>query len=285
VPAFQSTILIFDAHVAFEEAPELQWPEVHAPDAVIDFFKPHVVLGGMAKNLCDLRFAIRRNDGYLSNVWRLWITRPGDVYLGVRSHSGIWKYSFHTSGICRSAFTKEKETPATMKDRAMSKWKRAEAPLPGTGGASRVAWLAFPTDYLSRPIARPTKDIVWIPAAPRSRATFIEVAFTRESTAAVEGALQSRGERVLLKYVALPTAESLIVMHYEGEWENRDLTSPHGAGSVFPEVVFSQDDPLQLGRPVRMCFGPPPNDGDALVLQEIGGHCKNDEAVNSSIET
>jgi hypothetical protein len=226
----------------------------------------------MAKNLSSLRFAVRRSDGYSSSVWRLWVTRPGDVYLGVRSHAGIWKYSFHTSGLCRSAFTKQYGKPTTMTDRAMSKWRRTKTPTSGHGRASRAAWLAFPTDYLSRLVRAGTNGIEWIRAAPQNRATFVEVAFTCESVSAVETALLARGERLLLKYVPLPIAESLIVMYYYGEWNNQDLTSPPGPGSIFPELVFSQHDSLRLGRPIRILFGPSPSDGDALVLQELGGH-------------
>jgi len=165
-----------------------------------------------------------------------------------------------------------------MTDRAMSKWKRAKTPTAGHGGESRVAWLAFPTDYLSlsRLVSAQTEGIEWIRAAPQSRATFVEIAFTCESISAVESALMARGERLLLKYVSLPIAESLIVMYYYGEWHNRDLTSPPGPGSIFPELVFSQHDPLRLGRPIRILFGPSPSDGDALVLEELGGHRRQD---------
>jgi len=51
VPAFQFTIRILDPHVAFEEAPELQRPEVHGPDAVIDFFEPHVFPGADGRDI------------------------------------------------------------------------------------------------------------------------------------------------------------------------------------------------------------------------------------------
>ena len=42
-------------------------------------------------------------------------------------------------------------------------------------------------------------------------------------------------------------------------------------GSFFTDLLFSADDPDDTGRPVRIRFGPQPKDGDALVLQELGG--------------
>lgn len=75
----------------------------------------------MAKNIADLRFAIKNSSGLVSSIWRLWATRHGDVYLATRSMAKIEKFSFHKSGICRSAFTNEHGTPQTMTDRVMFK--------------------------------------------------------------------------------------------------------------------------------------------------------------------
>src|SRR3990170_958990 len=125
----------------------------------------------MTKNLYNLRFGVKSEDGYISNIWRLWITSPGDVYLTTRGMGGIEKYSFHQSGVCRSAFTKEYGTPSAMSDRAIFKWRRAETQPANSGRASRVAWIAFPTDFLSRITESSGKDIIWIPAASPGGAT------------------------------------------------------------------------------------------------------------------
>ena len=131
----------------------------------------------MAKNLLNIRFAVRRPDNYISSLWRLWATRHGDVYLAVRSHAGVAKYSFHQSGICRSAFTKEYGTPKKMNDRAVFEWKRVETPI-NSENASRVAWIAFPTDFLSREIKKEQKNVTWVSAAPKGGATYFELAYT-----------------------------------------------------------------------------------------------------------
>jgi len=224
----------------------------------------------MGKNLFDLRFTIEGEDGFRSSQWRLWITSLGDVYLTTRGMGGIQKYSFHQSGICRSAFTKEHGTPSTMQDRAICKWKRAQTPQSGIGGASRVAWLAFPTDFLSRTTA-PTKKTVQINAAPPGGSTYLELGYTLESEEFV-GAAFRESQRRLHSYTLLPSGEAFFITSYHSDWENKDLNSPSGEGSVFPDLLFSANDPLDTGRPIRIFFGPTPKDGDALVLQELGGY-------------
>ena len=224
----------------------------------------------MAKNLADLRFAIRSSIGHVSSVWRLWVTRHGDVYLATRGMAKIEKYSFHKSGICRSSFTKEYGTPTTLTDRAMFKWKRLATPADGEGRASRVAWLGFPTDYLSRQFKSSTEEVVWIEAAPAGGATYVEIAYTFESEESVRKALDEGQERNLVTYVELPGDEALFVDYYHSDWDNKDLKMP-GNGEV-ADLVFSPRDPNNTGRPIRIRLGPAPSDGNALVLQELGGY-------------
>lgn len=230
----------------------------------------------MSKNLFDLRFAIRRDDGFISSIWRLWITSPGDVYLRTGKVGGIEKYSFHKTGICRSAFTSEYiekyGTPASIPDRAMFEWNRSATPEVNSGKASRVAWIAFPTDYLSRNNQQPQKTITWIDAAPSGRATFIELSYTAETEEFVVNAYKTQNERRLISYTQLPTNEAFVASYYHGEWENKDVRSQAKGASGFHNIFFSADDPRDTGRPVRIRFGPKPKHGDALVLQELGGY-------------
>jgi hypothetical protein len=37
------------------------------------------------------------------------------------------------------------------------------------------------------------------------------------------------------------------------------------------DILFSADDPLITGRPLRHRFGPAPKDGEAVLLLEMGG--------------
>jgi hypothetical protein len=223
----------------------------------------------MGKNLFDLRFVVERADGLRSLPWRLWVTSSGDVYLTTRRMGGIQKFSFHVSGVCRGAFTKEHGAPANMPDRAMFKWRRAQTPTAGQGGASRVAWIAYPSDYLSR-TASPVAKTERFAAAPAGGATYVEIAYTLESEAFVHQAFKANS-RCLHSFTRLPNGEAVFVSWYHGDWENNDVKSHPAPDSVFPELLFSATNQQNEGRPIRMLFGPLPKDGDALVLQELGG--------------
>jgi hypothetical protein len=222
----------------------------------------------MGKNLSDLRFAVRASSGQRSSTWRFWVTPHGDVYLAMQAMAGVWKYSFHASGICRSAFTSAHGVPPTMLDRAMIKWRRQ--PTPDVGGTTcRVAWLAFPTDYLSTAVKADAKAVAWIDAAPAGGATYVSFEFSREPTATIEAAVRQAQEYRLLASVALPSGETMFARSYSSDWKNNDLTMPDGQGS---DLVFSQYDPDATGRPIRMVFGPAPLDGASLHVQELGGY-------------
>lgn len=110
-----------------------------------------------------------------------------------------------------------------------------------------------------------------IAAAPPGGATYLELAYTKESREHVLSVFEGN-LRCLHSYSELPSGEAFFVSSYHSDWENNDLRSPPAKGSVFGELLFSANDPAGTGRPVRLLFGPTPRDGDALVLQELGGY-------------
>jgi hypothetical protein len=227
----------------------------------------------MAKNLADLRFGIQDSLGMRSCIWRLWVTQSGDVYLANRTMAGIDKYSFHQSGICRSAFTSEHGIPSAMTDRAIFKWRRASTPAVGDEGIAQVAVFSFPTDYLSRPTNQNTDGVTWITAAQAGRSTCVEFAFTSESRNTVETALCMREGHGLLLYSMLPSGEAFFVDAYFIDWGNGDLTMPGNGATA--DIIYSSCDPLNTGRPIRIRFGSAPSDGGALMIQELGGYISN----------
>lgn len=227
----------------------------------------------VAKNLANLRFGIQDTSGMRSCIWRLWVTQSGDIYLANRTMAGIDKYSFHQSGICRSAFTSEFGTPSTMTDRAIFKWRRASTPAVGGRGIAQVAVFSFPTDYLSRPTNQNTDGVTWLTAAQAGRSTCVEFSFTSESRNTVETALCMREGHELLLYLMLPSGEAFFVDTYFIDWGNSDLTMP-GNGTT-ADIIYSSSDPLNTGRPIRIRFGATPSDGGALMIQEIGGYASH----------
>lgn len=158
-----------------------------------------------------------------------------------------------------------------MADRAMREWRRADTPPSGSGRASRVAWLAFPTDYLSRLNAQEKKTMLWIPAAPPGGATFVELAFTAESESSVRSGLDV-SQKALISFTQIADKEAFFVFSYHGEWQNFDLKCPASPDSIFPDLLFSHQDPADTGRPLRIRIASEPNDGDAVLIQELGGY-------------
>jgi hypothetical protein len=223
----------------------------------------------MSNHLLDLSFGVRRPDGYVSDIWRASITHLGDFRLTTRSIAGVEEYSFGNSGICRSAHSGAEGAPAALRDRAGFKWRRATTPPRGSGQAARVAWIAFPTDYLSKPSAPEDGEIFWIGAAPAHGATYVEFAYAAEPEQGIRGVLDVTRDRTLVRCAALPNGETLVIFCYHADWENNDLRVP-GNGEV-ADILFSAQDPLASGRPLRHRFGPAPKDDEAVLLLEMGG--------------
>jgi hypothetical protein len=223
----------------------------------------------MSNLLLDLSFGVKRPDGYVSDIWHVSTSRLGDVHLATSSIAGVEKYSFNKSGMCRSAHSGADGAPAALRDRAGFRWRRAATPPRGSGRAARVAWIAFPTDYLSRPTVEDDGEIFWIAAAPALGATYVEFAFAAEPEQGIRGVLDVVRDRTLVRCAALPGGETLVIFCYHADWDNNDLRVP--GNGIVADILFSADDPLASGRPLRHRFGPAPKDQEAVLLLEMGG--------------
>ena len=76
-------------------------------------------------------------------------------------------------------------------------------------------------------------------------------------------------DRTLVRCAALPNGETLVIFCYHADWENKDLRVP--GNGMAADILFSADDPLASGRPLRHRFGPAPKDAEAVLLLEMGG--------------
>lgn len=222
----------------------------------------------MPRNV-DIRFAVGAAEKPHSSIWKLVGDKKGDVYLAVRDLMQYTKFSFHANAPAHSALSKEHAISENLSDRLLSSWKRPWVPARGTMGMGRLAWLAFPSDYLSTERISAKKRVSWIPAAPAGDATFVEVALTAEEETTVDKTLHNRGVFQLVNAPLLGD-ERLIAFAYYGQWQNRDITIP--AKFDKPEYFFSANDPRGTARPRRMTFHVPPKDEDALVITELGGY-------------
>jgi hypothetical protein len=73
----------------------------------------------------------------------------------------------------------------------------------------------------------------------------------------------------VVRCAALPRGETLVIFCYHADWENKDLRVP--GNGIVADILFSADDPLASGRPLRHRFGPAPRDEEAVLLLEMGG--------------
>jgi len=223
----------------------------------------------MAKNLADLRFAVKSSSGDSSCIWRFWVTKKGDVYLAMRSLANVFKLSFHVSGDCRQAIVKEREKFINADSRLMFRWNRLKTPLKNNNSISKVAALAFPTDYLSKLSHNLTEDVFWIDAAPNGEALYLDVIFTYELQELVEQ-FANQSNMCLIKYTTLPSGEAVFLVSSHSAWGGQDLTV-HGNHET-SDLIFSKFDPNNTGRPIRIHLADPPVDGGFVTIRELGGY-------------
>jgi hypothetical protein len=227
----------------------------------------------MANNrLFFLRFGIKRKDGCTSSTWTLFITKKGDVYLTIRNLEGKLKWSFHESGECLLAFTKEHKERFLLKNRLIHKWNRLDTPTKGSKESSYVAFLVFPSDYLSRLNPEKRDNTRWISAAPSGNATCISMLFTAESKESVVNSFTA-SQHTLISYTQLSNNNAFFMFSSHTDWKNTDLRTSKTEGIIMtPGWLFSENDPDDTGRPIRLQQFNLPNNGEAQFITELGGY-------------
>lgn len=211
------------------------------------------------------RLAIGLPSAASSNIWRFWIHK-GQVYVSTSNLGGIEKLSFHSSGICRKAFTAEYGTPSGLDNRATDSWRRAETPPAGTSQAACGLQLHVPTDCLSTARVHSPSDFRWIEPAPSGSVTIVQLLFTKESESSVQRAL---GER-LLTYWQLDHGEAVVIAKIYAQLKHDPFVVP--ASDQVSGYVFSDEDPKRTGRPVRFTRFSKPIDGQPIYIWEFGGY-------------
>jgi len=156
-----------------------------------------------------------------------------------------------------------------MTDRVVERWRRAEIPPKGSDKFARLAWLAFPTDYLSRNEPAAAGGMSQIPPAPQGMAAFVEIGLSRDTEDIVRLGTMAADQAAVV--VHCPTFDdiSVFVRWYHGQWENKDVRVPASHGR--PAYRFLASDPSGGARPVRLTTQSLPRDGDAIHVTEVGG--------------
>lgn len=215
-----------------------------------------------------LRVAVGTKTGPQSSVWIIW-SRRDEVYAAHRARAGTEKFSFHSSGICRQAFTAEYGRPPSVDDRAIQKWTRAPTPPAGLGQRSRVLSVVTPTDTLSSVKPRDVPDkINWLPPRALS-ATIFEVGFTNEREDVAIEAFRAVPDETLLAYHRLPCGEAVIISAGHSSWLEPNFTIPAGEHEV-RDAVIANVDPHATGRPLRVSLLGTARDGEVLMCWEFG---------------
>lgn len=215
----------------------------------------------------NLRLAVVGTSGARSSVWRIW-SNKNDIYAASRGLAHVEKFSFHASGICRHAFTKQYGTPSTLTDRAMAKWRRAPTPPAGGSQTSQVLSVAFPSDFLSSDLDEEPKPFTRIDAAPAGMATVVTLLFCRDKPAKIRDA-RAVADTQIHSIFALSTGEQFVVASGFIDWEHQDFWMPASHGQPMDFIFASADS---SGRPLRITMLSNPKDGDCLFCKEIGGH-------------
>jgi hypothetical protein len=146
----------------------------------------------------------------------------------------------------------------------------------GLGQGSCVLRAAFPTDYLSAPNELPSKPVTWIPAARAGMATVIEMFFTHETEDTVREKFAKIEEKDLINSHCLQNGELFAIASCALDWKTRDIVVPSSHHEK-ADLVFSQHDPANTGKPIRLTMYNNTQDGDAMMIQELGGYRADDE--------
>ena len=133
-----------------------------------------------------LRFGITDGAGHRAATWKIWTEtgrKKSEVYLASRSLGGTLKASLHESGKWHIAYSQhafERDVKGAIpkqKDRFITKWPRPKDIAPGITLAFRIVtpWSAV-TNLIEE---SKTKNVAWLPNAPKPKATEIDIIFTQ----------------------------------------------------------------------------------------------------------
>lgn len=137
---------------------------------------------------CSIRFGITDGESHRASTWKLWTHRgvgKSDLYLTCRVLGGKLKASLHDSGSWHFAYTqktfeeKVEGVVAKQRDRFIEKWPRPKSIAEGVTLAFRIV---TPWSSVTSSIGETKSDIIWIPNAPKPKATEIDIIITAETT-------------------------------------------------------------------------------------------------------
>ena len=194
----------------------------------------------------SIRFAVGDPAGRHSTTWNVW-AHGNEVYASSSTMGGVEKYSFHSSTICRRAFTEEHKLPASMEDRLLQRWNRAATVPAGRSEAVALLSLVIPEACLSPHLTKSRKKPKWIAAPEAGNAITIQLLLTREAVGDLEAMLPANHS--LIWTAALPNGETLAIRTFQHPWDGNDVVLPANMAAerdlVLPRI-FADEPPRSV---------------------------------------
>jgi hypothetical protein len=168
---------------------------------------------------CSIRFGITDGEGHCASTWKLWApigVKKSDVYLACRALGGKLKASLHESGSWRIAYTPEtfkhevEGTAVKHRDRVIEKWPR---PKPIAQGVTLAYRIVTPSSSVTSSIGKVKGNIIWIPNAPKLKATEIDVIITVPNTPVTDWPGKRSMGTSLVGSLELENGETVWVVH------------------------------------------------------------------------
>jgi hypothetical protein len=217
----------------------------------------------------SLRFAITDDAGHRGATWKCFASvgnAMDDVYLTCRELGGAIKTSLHHSGHCHLAYEQGffdenlTEEQKTAKGRFIDKWGMPQELVPGLTLAQRIV---TPASAVTVPYSNADfPGIVWIPNAPKDKATEIDMLVSSSSFVPnEEWPGQSSMHTHLVGLLQLDSGTKVWVVH-------RDTAMPKQAPmttQAAPQFFHRKSASDLAGGPLRaLVFGDEP-DGSRVI--------------------
>lgn len=198
----------------------------------------------------EINFAIKDKSGYVSSVWKLFISGDEFYMLQRGSLSTKVKFSFHKSGACRWAQIDPQKNGI---ERGMMEWHRPQLHGISENDVIPILALGFPSNHLTNVKDGNYKKVIWLPSASIGKATLVQVFITKnkkEEVKVFQGPIS-------LNHIYSESLRSggfvhLTYQFFEcGVIEKKMPAEPIQEKQVFGDLVFP-DDPHIRERPINM---------------------------------
>ena len=174
-----------------------------------------------SKELNTLRFAVGSPDNVQSSIWRLWVDRKNDVYLGARALLEMIKISLHQSGIWRIAFVKKLESADEKSDRVILKWQRPSANAQGWTPSIGIYISPILANQPFRAIKKIDGPIHWISPAKSGNKLLFKVYYLKPGISENELSLAFRNQ--VVGKLTKKDGETVWLMKMEGKTEPAEM--------------------------------------------------------------